>query len=173
MSLLSGLDRLGFRLWTEADRAAKRLVIECFPAEAIWAMKRLNRFEAALTATDVKRYKDQAGKTLTAQHVADGTRTVLNGFTVDSGHPAVWTVLVEHAIDWMCSDTTWCNSANTYRGGKLFDDVVDSMICLATSLSFAHGRHHVWQDRNCPDDGHIMGPGNLDALLVGRTIRST
>ena len=47
MSLLAGLDQLGFRLWTEADLAAARLVIECFPAEAIWAMKRLNRFEAA------------------------------------------------------------------------------------------------------------------------------
>jgi hypothetical protein len=165
MSLLAGLDRLGFRLWTEADRAAARLVIECFPAEALWAMKRLNRFEAALTAAKVKCYKDQEGNTLSAQQVADLTRTVLNAFAADSGHPAVWKVLVEHAIDWMCSDATWRNAPDQYRGGKLLDDVVDSMICLATSLSYAHGRHHVWQDPTRPDDGHIIGPGNLDALL--------
>lgn len=165
MHLLAGLDRLGFRLWKAADRAAVRLVIECFPAEAIWAMKRLNRFETALTAAEVKCYKDQRRNTLTAQQVADLTHTVLDGFAADSGHSAVWTVLVEHAIDWMCSDATWRNSPDAYRGGKLLDDVVDSMICLATSLSYAHGRHHVWQDHTCPDDGHIIGPGNLDALL--------
>lgn len=110
MSLLAGLGLLGFRLWTEADRAAERLVIECFPAEAIWAMKRLNCFEAALTAAEVKCYKGQDRNTLSAQQVADLTRTVLNGFAADSGHPAVWTVLAEHAIDWMCSDTTWRNA---------------------------------------------------------------
>src|SRR5205823_1249353 len=141
---------------TQADCAAERLVIECFPAEAIWAMKRLNRFEPALTAADVRWYKAQKGNTLSAQQVADLTRTVLNGFAADSGHPAAWNVLVEHAINWMCSDATWRNAPDQYRGGKLLDDVVESMICLATSLSYAHGRHHVWQDPTRPDDGHII-----------------
>jgi Protein of unknown function (DUF429) len=165
MSLLSGLDRLGFRLWTEADRAAPRLVIECFPAEAIWAMKRLNRFGATLTAAEVKCYKDQDRNTLSALQVAELTRTVLNGFAADSGHPEVWTVLVERAVDWMCSDATWRRAPDQYRGGKLLDDVVDSMICLATSLSYTQGQHHVWQDPIHTDDGHIIGPGKLDALL--------
>ncbi len=164
MSLLAGLDQLGFHLWTEADRAAARLVIECFPAEAIWAMKRLRRFEGSLTAAEVKCYKEQRGKALSAQQVADLTRTVLNGFAADSGDRAVWIALVEHAINWMYSDATWRIAPDKYRGGKLLDDVVDSMICLATSLSYAGGRHHVWQDPIRPDDGHIIGPGNLDAL---------
>ena len=151
-------------MWTKADCRAPKLVIECFPAEAIWAMKRLNRFEAALTALEVKAYKGQAKRSLTARQVADVTRTVLDGFTFDSGRGAVWTILVDHAIEWMCSDKTWVDSEDNYRGGKLLDDVVDSMICLATSLSYAHGRYHVWQDPERCDDGHIIGPGSLDLL---------
>jgi hypothetical protein len=165
MKLMARLDRLGLRLWTEADRGAVKVVIECFPAEAIWAMKRLNRFETEHTASKVKCYKHQARNILSAQKVADLTRTVLNGFAADSGHAELWTVLVEHAIDWMCSDATWRNAPDQYRGGKLLDDVVDSMICLATSLSYAQGQHHVWQDPAYPEDGHIIGPGNLDALM--------
>lgn len=165
ISLLDGLNQLGFCLWTVDNIAAAKLVIECFPAEAIWAMKRLNRFEPALTAVDVRRYKNQNNNTLSAQQVADLTRTVLNGFVVDTGNPAVWTVLVEHAINWMCSDAIWRIAPDQYRGGKLLDDVVDSMICLATSLSYTHGRHHVWQDPDHLEDGHIIGPGNLDAFL--------
>jgi predicted RNase H-like nuclease len=142
-----------------------KLVIECFPAEAIWAMKRLNRFPEEHTAAMVKSYKNQEGSTLTGQQVAALTCNVLNGFAADSGYPAAWSVLVEHAIDWMCSDATLQEAPGQYRGGKLLDDVVDSMICLATSLSYAHGRHHVWQDIGRRDDGHIIGPGSLCALL--------
>jgi hypothetical protein len=167
MNLLAGLDRLGFRLWTDADRAAARLVIECFPAEAIWAMKRLGRYDAALTGTQVKCYKAQENTLLAAQHVTALVHTVLDGFAADSGNAGVWNILVEHALDWLLADATWRTAPDQYRGGKLLDDVVDSMICLATALSYAHGRAHVWQDPDRADDGHIIGPGPLDHLLPG------
>src|SRR5260370_10662581 len=128
-------------------------------------MKRLNRFDAELTAAQVKCYKAQEGSNLSAQQVADLTHTVLDGFAVDSGHEGGWEILVEHAIGWMCADATWRTAPDQYRGGKLLDDIVDSMICLATALSYLHTPHHVWQDSNRPDDGHIIRPGCLDHLL--------
>jgi hypothetical protein len=166
LNLLAGLDRLGFRLWTTAEQAAARLVIECFPAEAIWAMRRLDRYAAALTGTQVKRYKGLDGS-LTAQRVTALIHTVLGGFAADSGNAGVWNILVEHAIDWLLADAAWRTAPDQYRGGKLLDDVVDSMICLGTAMSYAHGRFHVWLDPGQPADGHIIGPGRLDHLLPG------
>lgn len=167
LELLAGLDRLGFRLWTDAEHASARLVIECFPAEAIWAMKRLGRYDAALTGTQVKSYKAQEGSRLTARQVTTLVHTVLGGFATDSGCAGLWTILVEHAIEWMLADATWRTAADLYRGGKPLDDVVDSMICLATSMSYVHGQFHVWQDPGQPIDGYIIGPGRLGHLLPG------
>jgi hypothetical protein len=75
-----------------------------------------------------------------------------------SGIAGLWGTLVEAALAWMIADPTW-QTNGVYRGGKLLDDVVDTMICLATSLSYAKRNAHVWHDSTHPDDGHIVGPG--------------
>jgi hypothetical protein len=164
-ALLDGLKRLGFQLWTAVHKRATKLVIECFPAEAIWAVKRLNRYPEGVTARQVRAYKSQRRNRLTGEQVRDMSHAVLDAFGVDSGNPVVWKNLVNSAIDWMLSDLTWQMAAGSYRGGKLLDDVVDTMICLGACLSYVHGRAHVWQDPECPDDGHIIGPGQLAGLL--------
>lgn len=167
MNLLSGLRQRGFSLWTEADRGAIKLVIECFPAEAIWAMRRLGRYPPSATAERVKEYKGQRGTHLTSQQVRDRVRLVLGGFAADSGDPGHWGRLVDDAVARMLADRTWQPDPGKYRGGKLLDDVVESLICLATASSYAHGLSHVWQDPDDPDDGHIIGPGRLDHLVAG------
>jgi hypothetical protein len=128
-------------------------------------MKRLGRYPAAVTAAVVKAYKQQGGSHLTAGQVEELVRRVLGGFSADSGRPNQWDCLVADAVAWMLADGTWQTNPGEYRGGKLLDDVVDSMICLATAVGYAHGLAHVWQDPAQPGDGHIIGPGKLDHLL--------
>lgn len=151
----------GFEAWTTQLSKKTPIAIECFPAEAIWAAKRLNQFPEALTAAHVRSYKEQAGSQLSStqvQHLVE--TTLLEGFKWPSGAHTLWPRLVEDVIKWMCSDTSWQRNGH-YRGGKMLDDVVDSMICLATAISYASNNAHVWCDPNHLDDGHIIGPGRF------------
>lgn len=67
--------------------------------------------------------------------------------------------MVDAAVGWLETDGHFRLDDDCYRGGKLVDDAVDTMICLATALSYARGCAHVWQDPGRLDDGHIIGPG--------------
>jgi len=82
----------------------------------------------------------------------------LDSFGSTLGDAELWSDIVSETINWLLNDPTWQDSAH-YRGGKLLDDAVDTMICLATSLSYAHRTAHVWQNPQCTADGHIIGPG--------------
>ncbi len=157
-ALLAGLEERGFVLWTRENQDVPQLVIECFPAEAIWAMKRLGNFPAVIVASCAKAYKKQERVLLTRDQVARLVHEVLDAFASASGNPALWPELVQGVIDWMLDDPAWLTNGH-YRGGKLLDDVVDSMISLAVSLSYVHRCAHVWQDRQNSEDGHIIGPG--------------
>jgi SAM-dependent methyltransferase len=156
--LLAGLTQLSFELWTPESRTAPKLAIECFPAEAIWAAKRLEGFREEMTAPCVKAYKNQNGS-LNEEQVKKLVRDVLHGFEGLSGNPELWKRLVEKAIEWMLQDQAWQIEDGLYRSGKLLDDVVDTMICLVTSLSYTQQCAHVWFDPDHTDDGHIIGPG--------------
>lgn len=151
----------GFEAWTNQFSQNTRIAIECFPAEAIWAAKRLNQFPEAFTAVHVRSYKEQAGSQLSSTQVRHLVETtLLEGFKWPSGAPTLWPRLVEDVINWMLADTSWQRSG-FYRGGKMLDDVVDSMICLSTAISYATNNAHVWCDPKNLDDGHIVGPGRF------------
>lgn len=151
----------GLKVWSIESAQANRLVVECFPAEAIWAAKRLDQFPERLSAPVVRAYKEQAGSRLSATQVRELVETtLLEGFKRPSGIPHVWPRLVETVIAWMLNDSHW-QVGDLFRGGKLLDDVVDSMICLATAISYAHNAAHVWQHPDHRDDGHIVGPGRF------------
>jgi hypothetical protein len=150
---------MGFVLWSPETRNAERSVIECFPAEAIWSVKRQSCYDPQLTAACVKAYKKQKGRCLTGLQVQELMPNALGAFAAPSGDARHWATMLEAGMVWMLEDQTWCLKDGYYRGGKLLDDVVDTLICLATSLSWARGRAHVWQDPTRPDDGHIIGPG--------------
>jgi hypothetical protein len=150
-----------FETWTKELSQKSRITIECFPAEAIWAAKRLNQFPASFTAVQVRSYKEQSGNQLSPTQVRDLVETTLiEAFKYSSGAHALWPRLVDDVIKWMLADASWQRSG-FYRGGKMLDDVVDSMICLATAISYATNNAHVWYDPKHLDDGHIMGPGRF------------
>jgi len=159
--LLAELIARGFSLWMPGASAGSRLAIECFPAEAIWATKRMGGFRAELTATHAKAYKQQERIRLTREQLERLVHDALDAFATSSGDANLWSRLVADALTWMIADQTW-QTNGIYRGGKLLDDVVDTMICLATSLSYAKHGAHVWYDPQHPDDGHIIGPGHQD-----------
>ena len=151
--------------WMDDLSQEPRIVIECFPAEAIWAAKRLNQFPEHLSAVNVRSYKKQAGSQLSACQVRRLVKTaLLEGFKRPSGANGIWPRLVEKVIDWMLVDPSWQRNG-FYRGGKMLDDVVDSMICLATAISYATNNAHVWFDPDDPGDGHIIGPGRFGEVL--------
>ena len=155
----------GFEAWTEQLSQKTRIAIECFPAEAIWAAKRINQFPEAFTSVHVRSYKEQAGSQLSSTQVRHLVETtLLEGFKWSSGVETLWPRIVGDVINWMLLDASWQKNG-FYRGGKMLDDVVDSMICLATAISYATNNAHVWFDPNHVDDGHIIGPGRFTGVL--------
>lgn len=151
--------KFGLKVWDNTNSQEEKIAIECFPAEGIWAAKRLEGFPEKLTAPVVKAYKDQGGARLNAIQVRELVETVLlEGFKQITGFPRLWPRLVEQVVSWMLENKDWIQGGY-YRGGKMLDDVVDSMICLATALSYAGNKAHLWLDKNNPSDGHIIGPG--------------
>jgi len=154
LQLLHHLGQAGFAVWTAQQADARRLAIEVFPAEAIWAAKRQGGYPAQLTAPEVKQYKskDIKGQSLTSADINTLANRVLSGFTPILPPEVQWSALISQAGGWLTAD-------GVNHGGKLLDDAVDTMICLATALSYAGGHYHVWQDQANPADGHIIGPG--------------
>ena len=168
-SLLHELEST-FQPWTVGNPEIQKLIIECFPAEAIWSAKRMGWFADYLCADDVKAYKKQKGKQLIAQEVTELVETILLPFgkvcrASDWNDQVVAQALKKILKD---SDNLWKKN-DRYSGGKMLDDVVDSLICLATAISYASGNAHVWQDANNLEDGHIIGPGKMQELNTGKT----
>lgn len=155
------------RLWTPSNSGHKKLAIECFPAEAIWAAKRMNWFPASVKATGAKNYKKQKGISLTASQVTKFVKTTLDPFA-NACPKGLCNKMVEYVLAEILADEEWKKNRR-YPGGKMLDDVVDSMLCLATAISYATTNAHVWHDANHPTDGHIIGPGNMLKSLTGKT----
>jgi hypothetical protein len=134
------------------------MAIECFPAEAIWAAKRLGGYPCELTPEKAKAYKGLGGTALSGDDVRRRVKSALRGFTNLTGDADNWEDLMAQATTWLLNDGEWRNGGQ-YRGGKLLDDVVDTMICLASSISYVNQCAHVWRDPAATEDGHIIGPG--------------
>ena len=176
--LLTKLVGEGFVLWTPQERDSTKLIIECYPHEAIWAAKCQDGYLPNLSFACVNTYKRlaerrQAHRLLDEKRIYRLVSNVLGGFSRVSGDAKHWNQLVQEAIDWFIDDDepgwrdkNWQDNG-LYRGGKLLDDPVDSVICLAVALSYARGCAHVWRKdpQKAPtpespeDDGHIIGPG--------------
>lgn len=162
LGIVEGLTSdLKLELWTAGSPSHDRLVTECFPAEAIWAAKRLGLVPGGFTPIHAKAYKAQGGVHLTGMQVTGLFHAaLLDSFAHVTQRPHQWRDVVESILGWMLNDEDW-KIGSMYRGGKLLDDVIDATICLATAIAFTTGKAHVWQDPKHPCDGHIMGPGDL------------
>jgi Protein of unknown function (DUF429) len=163
-------NQLNMQCWSPELAAPSRLIIECFPAEAIWAAKRLGGYSLHPTGDAVKAYKKQQGKILSATEIESFvTGVLLNSFEQITGMPDLWPVMVRSLISQMLRREDWGSKDGRFRGGKFLDDVVDSALCLAAALSYANGKAHVWYDPENADDGHIIGPGQMHELQRERT----
>lgn len=158
VSLLNELQKHGFSLWTRESQNAEKILIECFPAEAVWAIRQLGYCPESANAACIKAYKGQKGTSLSTEKVGSLVHNVLDAFAPVTGITAHWPTLVNQTINQMLNDPAW-QVNGYYRGGKYLDDAVDILICLVTSLSYAYHLAHVWQDPQHADDGHIIGPG--------------
>jgi len=159
-----GLEAMGFRAWTPSDAAHPRLLLECFPAEAIWCTRVSGGYPPEATPAGVKAYKSVRRRILTSGEVESLVGTVLRPLADATGLGGAWNEVVDATLAWMLRDASWRTADGGYRGGKLLDDAVDTLLCLATAASYAHDLAHVWHDPEAPDDGHICGPGPLARL---------
>jgi hypothetical protein len=150
----------GFSPWTQDNSAGDRLILEAFPAEVIWTAKRLGLYESQWSSSEIKRYKMKGRPRLEARTVRDVVDRVLKPLGPLSHAPILWPKMVDQFIDWLLEGRSRVIGGD-YRGGKLLDDAVDSVLCLLVAMSYASGDAHVWFDKAQPDDGHIIGPGTL------------
>lgn len=121
-------------------------------------MKRMGHYPNDMTSKRAKAYKKQKGNRLTAEQVRNLVHDALDAFGGACVGNEQWRGLIDAANAWLINDPTWITNG-LYRGGKLLDDVVDTMICLSTSLGYVRQCAHAWFDPEHPDDGHIIGPG--------------
>ena len=156
--LLRRLAEQDFSIWSSGVTSTSRLAIECFPAEAIWAVHRLGHYPTHFTAARAKAYKAQQGCLLTEAQVRAVVTDALTSFSFVTATPAEWHGVVGHLVSWLLKDELWMKGL-LYRGGKLLDDAVDATICLTTAIAYTRGCSHLWQDSGSLEDGHIIGPG--------------
>jgi hypothetical protein len=152
--------RLGFRLYDhQSPDVPDRLLIECFPSEAIWALGCLGYYRA-ITPDQVCQYKRFDRRPYPWHEVSVAVHLHLTGFITSIGSPGPrvqrWIVNAPAAL--MTDPMLVDGNGTLMHGGKLFDDPVDALNCLFTAVAFSQNAAHVWLGTNhC--DGHIIGPG--------------
>lgn len=174
VALVKGLHGLGFQLYSDpATDIGDRLLIECFPGEALWSLGTRGTF-APYLAGEAKEYKQERLSDprlwdLPAREAWRPWPTVLcwvyqglYGFTdrdvlgvAEEGF-AGWMADLMKAL--LADDLVMDKSRRNARRGKQLDDVVESVNCFLTAVSFVRNRAHVWIGDD-PADGHIIGPG--------------
>jgi superfamily I DNA/RNA helicase len=155
-ALVDALTALGLPLWTDSAEA-ERVLLEAFPAEALWHGWRAGLF-ASHSPESIKAYKKCENQLFTRDELAELVRKPLLPFGPSIGLDAEWPAVVQQAIDFLLADPLLQAGADRFKGGKLLDDVVDSMLCLCSAVAFAHGKAHAWTSPGL-SDGFIVGPG--------------
>lgn len=163
-ALIAGLETLDFRPWTPQYAHHPRLALECFPAATIWAGRVAGLYPPSSSAAEIKAYKATRRRILTDPEVEDLVRRVASPLGPLAGDDEAWPGIVDQAISWMLSDPTWPRKGDHHTGGKMLDDVVDTLLCLLVARAHAAGQSHLWHDHEVPDDGHICGAGTLERL---------
>ena len=148
----------GFAVWKSATDQHERVAIEVFPSEAIWALKRLGGYADHQNADLIRSYKKLKGVVLREEEVRNLVQGVLSPVGRIIGFEEGWQMILDSSLSGLLADNEWAQGAE-YRGGKLLDDAIDSLLCLAAAIGYAKGESHVYVDELNPDDGHIISPG--------------
>lgn len=159
-ALVETMRRSGFAMYEGPGAAlAPRVVLECFPNEALWATEVLTNAFNDFTFRQARLYK-RLGE------LSDvWPRSVLRAVVRECLGPVAAIAgltdpkpLFEALDAFMDRDPLVALGPRARRVGKLFDDAIDSVVALLTAIAFANGRAHVHM--GAPTDGHIVGPGS-------------
>jgi hypothetical protein len=170
-ALVKGLhDQLGFQLYSEpAADLGSRVLFECFPGEALWFLGSRGKF-APYRAGEAKEYKGDRFRdprlwNLPAERpwptVLRWVYQGLYGFAdrdvlgvAEQGFAGWMADLTRHLL----ADALVMEDCRRACRGKPLDDLVESVNCFLTAVSFVRNKAHVWIGKD-PADGHIIGPG--------------
>ncbi len=134
-----------------------RLLIECFPNDALW-------FSGVQGGCPDIDYKTIAAYKRVGKNKASFPLHMLKEIAALAIEPCVNLLPVE-TEEWMSAYWSWISKDKTVVketigvAGKAFDDSIDSMLSLVAAVSFAENQAHIHQGE--PEDGHIIGPGRL------------
>jgi hypothetical protein len=167
-------DHLGFQLYTNpSTEVGNRLLFECFPGEALWSLGTRGTFDP-YRAGEAKEYKQERFRDprlwdLPAREAWRPWPTVLSwvyqglyGFAdrgvlgVAEGVFTGW--MADLTRNLLTDDLVMDSSRRRASRGKQLDDVVESVNCFFTAVSFVRNRAHAWIGDDAAD-GHIIGPG--------------
>jgi hypothetical protein len=100
---------LNMQRWSTRFSDHSRLIIECFPAAAIWAAKRLGGYPARTSGAAIKSYKKQQGKLLSASDIEKISvgDVLLSSFEQLTGLPNHWPTMVQKLISLMLQRKGW------------------------------------------------------------------
>lgn len=119
----------------------------------------LNHYDA-ISPGEAREYKTFESRPLPVPLLICAAHRNLVGFMPAIGVPApcarAWIAQVSSAL--LTDPQLTDNTGTRMMGGKLFDDVIDSVNCVFTAIAFRHDAAHVWLGAD-PQDGHIIGPG--------------
>lgn len=173
-AFVNGLLTLGFQFYSgSAAEPAHRVLLECFPSEALWALGIKGRF-GTVSPGEAKEYKREkirdpqiwnSPKTMELRPWPTVLSWIYRGL-YGFGHRDVLGVAEVVFTDWMADLTRHLfrdklvmdADRRCASRGKQLDDVVESVNCFLTAVSFVRNCAHVWIGED-PADGHIIGPG--------------
>jgi len=158
-ALVAGLVNMQFQPYIPGQRLGQRILVECFPSEAIWSLGIRGRY-GNITPSQARAYKEGGGGWLPWPQALHLLHENLIGFIpaigMDGQVVAGWIGEISHRL---LLDTELIDQTGLQmRMCKLFDDAIDSANCMFTAVAFAKNAAHVWVGEN-PYDGHIVGPG--------------
>jgi len=164
---------LGFNLYEcpNAD-VPNRLLIECFPGEAIWALGMRGHFGPISPGEAMEYKRPKIANPRAWRLPSDGAYrpwpTVIGwAWKGLYGFGASQVIETDMFNSWMVDlsrhflgddGRVLDNARRNARRGKSLDDLVDSVNCFLTAVAFVRNRAHVWIGED-PADGHIIGPG--------------
>lgn len=160
-ALVQAMRESGFATYTDpAVRLPPRIAFECFPNEALWATDVLSNAYEGFTFRQARLYKrmDEISDVWPRSVVRAVTRECLGPIAALVG--LVDARLFDALDAWLDRDPLVATGSRARRVGKIYDDVLDSVIALLTAIALASGRAHV--HIGAPADGHIIGPGRQE-----------
>lgn len=167
--LVAALGTQRFRVYEGPAKALPtRVLVECFPNDALWSAGVLGTRFAGFSFRDVASYKKlgRVARVWPASVLRAMTDFYVRPVAEIAGLDAKTTdTLLDRMWRFFASDAHLTGSARGAGGArgaivvsKALDDALDSTLTLLCAIALADGRAHVHLGDD-PRDGHVVGPG--------------